>query len=207
MLFFARYEASQLGSVTIEPEHLLLSLLRETEGRAAPWLRSVSRDRIREDLAQRMSSATPLGPSVEIPFSAAARRILQKAAEEADALRHGYIGTEHLLLALIGDEQSTAGALLGEYGVLLDVVRPLAAAPVTEQSSGAPMPAAGTPPAVAVPETARPALTAREYVRLFNGMLDAFVRVIDLDQEGQALVARIRRDVETLNTRLTQPDE
>lgn len=206
-LFFARYEATQHGSVTIEPEHLLLGLLRETGGRTAQWLRS-SRDRIREDLTKHMSTSAPVTSSVEVPFTHAAKRILENAAVAADSLRHSYIGTEHLLLALLGEEQTQASAVLGRFGFRHADVRTLAAAVTTEESSEAHnAPAVIASAAGTETRPARPTLTAREYLRTFIETLDAFDRVIDLDPDGRALVARIRRDIETLNSRFTKPEE
>ena len=54
--------------------------------------------------------------SVEIPFSAETKRVLQFAAEEADRLLHNYIGTEHLLLGILREERSVAASILMEKG-------------------------------------------------------------------------------------------
>ena len=61
--------------------------------------------------------------SVEIPFSDETKRILDHTAEEADRLRHSYIGTEHLLLGLLHEDQSVAGGILSGYGMRLEAVR------------------------------------------------------------------------------------
>jgi len=61
--------------------------------------------------------------SVEIPFSAETKRVLQFAAEEADRLLHNYIGTEHLLLGILREERSVAASILMEKGMRLHTVR------------------------------------------------------------------------------------
>ena len=100
VLFFARYEASQLGSVSIETEHLLLGLIREGKGLTSRiFARShLSLENIRKEIEGRTVFREKVSTSVEIPFSVETKRVLEFAAEEADRLLHNYIGTEHLLL-------------------------------------------------------------------------------------------------------------
>jgi ATP-dependent Clp protease ATP-binding subunit ClpC len=120
-LFFARYEASELGSMSIDPEHLLLGLLRDS--RALSTLTQVSPEGLRQEIEKAVVCKEKLSTSVEIPFTNASMRVLQFAADEADALRHDYIGTEHLLLGLLREEQSAAAAALAAHGVRLRDVR------------------------------------------------------------------------------------
>jgi ATP-dependent Clp protease ATP-binding subunit ClpC len=125
VLFFARYEASQLGSVSIETEHLLLGLIREGKGLTSRiFQRShLSLDAIRKDIEGRTVFREKVSTSVEIPFSGETKRVLQYAAEEADRLLHNYIGTEHLLLGLLREERSVAASILMEKGMRLHAVR------------------------------------------------------------------------------------
>jgi ATP-dependent Clp protease ATP-binding subunit ClpA len=84
----------------------------------------VSLERLRSDVTGRMSTpAEKLPTSVEVPFSGAAKRTLQFAAAEADRLAHSYIGVEHLLLALLRDETTIAGAALAAQGLRLGAAR------------------------------------------------------------------------------------
>src|SRR6186997_2355787 len=121
VLFFARYEASQLGSISIETEHLLLGLIREGKGLTSRiFARShLSLENIRKEIEGRTVFREKVSTSVEIPFSAETKRVLQFAAEEADRLLHNYIGTEHLLL----EERSVAATILMEKGMRLHQVR------------------------------------------------------------------------------------
>jgi len=125
VLFFARYEASQLGSVSIETEHLLLGLIREGKGLTSRiFARShLSLENIRKEIEDRTVLREKVSTSVEIPFSAETKHVLQFAAEEADRLLHNYIGTEHLLLGLLREEQAVAASILVEKGMRLHAVR------------------------------------------------------------------------------------
>src|ERR671919_197134 len=114
VLFFARYEASQLGSISIETEHLLLGLIREGKGLTSRiFARShLSLESIRKEIEGRTVFREKVSTSVEIPFSA-----------EADRLLHNYIGTEHLLLGILREERSVAATILMEKGMRLNTVR------------------------------------------------------------------------------------
>ena len=125
VLFFARYEASQLGSISIETEHLLLGLIREGKGLTSRiFARSnLSLEHIRKQIESRTVFREKVSTSVEIPFSGESKRLLQFAAEEADRLLHNYIGTEHLLLGILREERSVAASILMEKGMRLNSVR------------------------------------------------------------------------------------
>ena len=125
VLFFARYEASQLGSISIETEHLLLGLIREGKGLTSRiFARShLSLESIRKEIEGRTVFREKVSTSVEIPFSTETNRVLQFAAEEADRLLHNYIGTEHLLLGILREERSVASTILSEKGMRLSAVR------------------------------------------------------------------------------------
>ena len=125
VLVFARHEASRLGSVAIETEHILLGLLRE--GRSLTrrlFARAhVSRADLRKDVAERTPFRGRRTTSVDIPFSAETRRALQAAADEADRLAQHDIEPEHLLLGLLREERCVAAAILNGRGLRLAPVR------------------------------------------------------------------------------------
>lgn len=125
VLFFARYEATQLGSLAIESEHILLGLVREGKGLTSRLFarRHVSLEHIRREIESRVTYREKVSASVEIPFSPDSRSILQYAAEEADRLGHNYIGTEHLLLGILRAERSAAASILTGFGFALQSVR------------------------------------------------------------------------------------
>src|SRR4026209_1030334 len=125
VLYFARYEASQLGSISIETEHLVLGLIRRSSALPSRiFARShLSLESIRKEIEGRTVFREKVSTSVEIPFSAETKRVLQAAAEEADRLLHNYIGTEHLLLGILREERSVAASILMEKGMRLNTVR------------------------------------------------------------------------------------
>jgi hypothetical protein len=125
VLVFARYEASQLGSISIETEHLLLGLIREGKGLTSRiFARShLSLENIRKDIEGRTVFHDRISTSVEIPFTPECKRALGYAAEEADRLQHNYIGTEHLLLGVLREERSVAASVLMDRGMRLQTVR------------------------------------------------------------------------------------
>ena len=125
VLFFARYEASQLGSISIETEHLLLGLIREGKGLTSRiFARShLSLESIRKEIEGRTVFREKVSTSVEIPFSTETKRVLQYSAEEADRLLHNYIGTEHLLLGILREDRSVGASILTERGMRLNTVR------------------------------------------------------------------------------------
>jgi ketosteroid isomerase-like protein len=124
-LFFARYEATQIGGASIGTEHLLLGLLREGKGPTSQiFARShLSLEGLRREVQARIVSRETLSTAVEIPFTAEVKRVLQFAAAEADGLKHSYIGAEHLLLGILREEGCIAASVLIEKGMRIDVVR------------------------------------------------------------------------------------
>ena|SRR5436309_1373794 len=125
VLFFARYEASELGNTSIETQHLLLGLIRDGKGLTTRILlrANVSLPELRQEIVARTTFQEKTPTSVEIPFSAETKRVLLLAATEADRLLHSYIGTEHLLLGILNEPRSLAGSILEEKGLRLDAVR------------------------------------------------------------------------------------
>ena len=125
VIFFARYEASQFGAPAIEPEHLLLGLMREDKtltGRFFPRAQ-VSIESIRKEIEGRTLLRDKISTSVELPLAPETKHVLAYAHEESDRLQHRHIGTEHLLLGLLREERSMAAEILYERGLRLNAVR------------------------------------------------------------------------------------
>jgi len=125
VIFFARYEASQFGAPAIEPEHLLLGLLREDKTLTARFLAraQTSLEAIRKEIEGRAPLREKISTSVELPLAPETKRVLAFAHEESDRLQHRHIGTEHLLLGLLREERSMAAEILYERGLRLNAVR------------------------------------------------------------------------------------
>src|SRR5437763_9064284 len=125
VIFFARYEASQFGAPAIEPEHLLLGLMREDKtltGRFFPRAQ-ITIESIRREIESRTLLRERIPTSVELPLAPETKRVLHYSHEESDRLQHRHIGTEHLLLGLLREERSMAAQILFERGLRLNAVR------------------------------------------------------------------------------------
>ena len=125
VIFFARYEASQFGSSSIETEHLLLGLIREDKhltNRFLPKSNSTIQD-IRKEIEGRTILREKVSTSVDLPFSEESKRVLNCAAEESERFSHRHIGTEHILLGLLRQEKSVAAEILREHGLRAGAIR------------------------------------------------------------------------------------
>jgi Clp amino terminal domain, pathogenicity island component/SnoaL-like domain len=117
VIFFARYEASQYGSQYIDTEHLLLGLTRENFLLLSSAIGSeISADRIRQEIEKHMQRGERFSTALEVPLSIESRRVLKFAAEEAERLADRHVGTEHLLLGLLREENARAAVVLRQYG-------------------------------------------------------------------------------------------
>lgn len=125
VIFFARYDASALGSASIDTEHLLLGLLRETAGIAGTIFRrsKLSYEVVRREIEARGRLQAPTPTSVDMPLSPEAKRVLQHASEEAERMDASHIGTEHLLLGLLREPECLAADILTSKGLHLQEVR------------------------------------------------------------------------------------
>ncbi|MET9885847.1 Clp protease N-terminal domain-containing protein [Streptomyces sp. NPDC006430] len=114
-------EARAAGGTEIRTAHLVLGLLAEPEGLAALALRAqgISTDDLRAAATAALPPAVAEVPDL-IPFDADAKKALELTFREALRLGHGYVGTEHILLALLELENGTG--LLSDLGAAKDTV-------------------------------------------------------------------------------------
>jgi hypothetical protein len=122
VIFFARYEASQYGSSSINTEHILLALLREDPA-LIRRLRLDLTPEIRDEIEKVIQRGERVSTSVEMPLSADSHKILQLAGEEADRLADRHIATQHILLGILRVEKSLAAKLLIAKGANADAIR------------------------------------------------------------------------------------
>jgi hypothetical protein len=124
VIYFARYEANQFGSPYVETEHLLLGLLGEDKALTNRFLRSdASVESIRIQIEGHTTIREKVPASVDLPLSNECKRVLAYTAEEAERFSHKHIGSEHLLLGLLREEQCFAATILRESGVTLLAIR------------------------------------------------------------------------------------
>jgi ATP-dependent Clp protease ATP-binding subunit ClpC len=117
-------EAHRLGHGFVGTEHILLALFEVPDGLAVKVLDAVglSKPMVDEQVLELIKRATA-SEGGKLPFTPRAKAVLRGAVEVALQLGHNYIGTEHLLLGLFGDEDSIAGKVLRDLGASYDVVR------------------------------------------------------------------------------------
>jgi ATP-dependent Clp protease ATP-binding subunit ClpC len=124
VVVLAQDEARLLNHNYLGTEHLLLGLIREGEGVAVKALESLGislaavRAQVQEIIGQGQSA-----PISHIPFTPQAKQVLELSFREALQLHHDYIGTEHLLLGLIGEGDGVAAQVLMQLGADLFRVR------------------------------------------------------------------------------------
>src|SRR6187431_1965103 len=124
VVVLAQEEARLLNHNYIGTEHILLGLIHEGEGVAAKALESlsISLDGVREQV-QEIIGQGQQAPSGHIPFTPRAKKVLELSLRESLQLGHNYIGTEHILLALIAEGEGVASQMLTQQGLALSTVR------------------------------------------------------------------------------------
>ena len=125
VIILAKEEAKRFNHDYIGTEHILLGLIREGEGVAATVLEKmgVSLENIRIEIEKLVQPGPATQIIGDLPFTPRAKKALELAAEEARSLGHNYIGTEHLLLGLIREEEGVASQVLLNLNLDLSTVR------------------------------------------------------------------------------------
>ena len=125
VIVYAKEEARRFNHDYIGTEHLLLGLIREGEGVAAAVLQKLGLDL--ETIRIEVEKLVQPGPQTQvmgdIPFTPRSKKALELSAEEARALGHNYIGTEHLLLGLVKEGEGMAYRVLLNLGLDLGKLR------------------------------------------------------------------------------------
>src|SRR6201746_814827 len=120
----AQEEARTLKHNYIGTEHILLGLLREEEGLAARVLESldITVERVRAQVVRIVGSGEEV-TSGQIPFTPRAKKVLELALREALSLGHNYIGTEHILLGLVRENEGVAARILLDFDADSEKIR------------------------------------------------------------------------------------
>jgi hypothetical protein len=122
VIFFARYEAGQLGANAITPDHLLLGMLRENNPGLSPLLDAAASQKIAEEIRARRTGPT-ISTAMDMPLADAGKRVLAFAAEEAERVSDAKIRSQYLLLGILREGTSDAAYLLQKFGVTIDSAR------------------------------------------------------------------------------------
>ncbi len=125
VIVYAKEEARRFNHDYIGTEHLLLGLIREGEGVAAAVLQKLGLDleTIRLEVEKLVQPGPQTQVAGDIPFTPRSKKALELSAEEARALGHNYIGTEHLLLGLVKEGEGMAYRVLLNLGLDLGKLR------------------------------------------------------------------------------------
>lgn len=122
----AQEEARLLHHQSIATEHLLLGLLKESEGLASNCLRSLGVEymNVRTAIVKCVGQGDPdLDNKGQMPFTPRAKKVLELSLREALSLGHNYIGTEHVLLGLVRENEGVGSAILRDMGATAEKVR------------------------------------------------------------------------------------
>jgi len=138
VLALAQEEAQYLNHGYIGTEHLLLGTLREEEGVGGTVLREAGCTL--EATRQAVRDSVGLGPEGvatpgELPVTPRVKKVLELAVDEAKRLEHAYVGTEHLVLALLREGEGVAGRQLADLGMELGATRRRVVEIVTRQGA------------------------------------------------------------------------
>ena len=127
VISYSREEALRIGNDFIGVEHLILGMIREGEGKAIRLLKEFSLDvkgvrgDVESDLQKNVKSGVEI--NANIPLVKQAEKVLKITYLEAKVLRSPVIGTEHLLLSILKEEDSYACRVLNKYGVIYENVK------------------------------------------------------------------------------------
>lgn len=127
VIIYAKEEAEKRQNDYLGTEHLLLALLREEDSLPIIILKKMglSPNEIRVEVGRSLPSGSNVLTFGDIPFTPRAKKVLELAVEEARLLGHSYIGSEHLLIGLIREEEGIAGKVLRSLGANLLSARQL----------------------------------------------------------------------------------
>lgn len=124
-LQMAREEATRLRHGEVRPDHILLGIIDDGQGVGIAALENLGVDlkALRETVARGMETGTSDNANPDLPYTGAAKRVLEWAMAEARMLRHSYVGTEHPLLGVLRNEKGVGGQELRNRGADLDKTR------------------------------------------------------------------------------------
>jgi ATP-dependent Clp protease ATP-binding subunit ClpC len=121
----ANQEAQRFNHEYIGTEHILLGLVKEGSGVAANVLKNLDVDlrRIRLEVEKLVQSGPEMVTMGKLPQTPRAKKVIEYSMEEARNLNHNYVGTEHILLGLLREQEGVAAQVLINLGMKLEDVR------------------------------------------------------------------------------------
>ncbi|NLY02986.1 MAG: ATP-dependent Clp protease ATP-binding subunit [Rhodopirellula sp.] len=121
----ANQEAQRFNHEYIGTEHILLGLIKEGSGVAANVLKNLDVDlrKIRLEVEKLVQSGPDMVTMGKLPQTPRAKKVIEYSMEEARNLNHNYVGTEHILLGLLREQEGVAAQVLMNLGLKLEEVR------------------------------------------------------------------------------------
>jgi ATP-dependent Clp protease ATP-binding subunit ClpC len=125
VMSFARQEASSLNHEYIGTEHIMLGIIREPDSVASSVIKElgVNLEDLRNALLEQLKPRPTTEATMSLPFTPRARRLIEMALAEAKNMGHGHVGTEHLLLSLLREEEGVSTHVLRKSGINLEDAR------------------------------------------------------------------------------------
>jgi ATP-dependent Clp protease ATP-binding subunit ClpC len=125
VMALANQEAQRFNHEYIGTEHILLGLVKEGSGVGANVLKNLDVDlrKVRLEVEKLVKSGPDMVTMGKLPQTPRAKKVIEYAIEEARSLNHNYVGTEHLLLGLLREQDGVAAQVLMNLGLKLEEVR------------------------------------------------------------------------------------
>jgi len=125
VMALANQEAQRFNHEYIGTEHILLGLVKEGSGVGANVLKHLEIDlrKVRLEVEKLVKSGPDMVTMGKLPQTPRAKKVIEYAIEEARSLNHNYVGTEHLLLGLLREQDGVAAQVLMNLGLKLEDVR------------------------------------------------------------------------------------
>ncbi|CAB4244536.1 Chaperone protein ClpB [Methylacidimicrobium sp. AP8] len=125
VLALARKEAERFNHNYVGTEHLLLGLIKLSQGVAVNVLQKlgIELETVRTELEKQMTTEVEGKPTTPIPYTPRVKKVLALAQKEAKGLNHSYVGTEHILLGLLREGEGVAARVLKNLEIDLERVR------------------------------------------------------------------------------------
>lgn len=125
VMALANQEAQRFNHDVIGTEHILLGLVKEGSGVGATVLKNLDVDikKLRLEIEKHVKSGPDMVTMGKLPQSPRAKKVIEYAIEEARALNHNYVGTEHILLGILRESEGIAAQVLMDMGLKLEDVR------------------------------------------------------------------------------------
>lgn len=125
IMALANQEAQRFKHEYIGTEHILIGLVKEGRGVAATVLKSMNADvnKLRLEVEKHTKPGPEMVAMGKLPYTPAVKNLIEYSMEEARSLNHNYVGTEHLLLGLLREQDNTGAQVLINLGFNLEAIR------------------------------------------------------------------------------------